>query len=67
MAAMYATLGDVAIYKCPNGHPYAVANCTRTTRPANATSVERRSAMPGMASHTLAARQHWWATRRKNV
>lgn len=29
-AEILKTQGDVGIYKCPNGHPYVVGECTRT-------------------------------------
>eukprot|EP01045_Picozoa_sp_COSAG04_P014130 COSAG04_NODE_1042_length_8586_cov_1.813833_3_plen_1024_part_01 len=56
MAAIYATLGDVAIYKCPNGHPYAVANCTRTDQPGKCSECGAPIGnAAGHRSHTLAA------------
>eukprot|EP01043_Picozoa_sp_COSAG02_P008916 COSAG02_NODE_294_length_25426_cov_719.561298_2_plen_6193_part_00 len=57
LTAMYALLGDVAIYLCPNGHRYTVANCTRTDESAICGEPGCGAAIgnaKGKKSHTLA-------------
>ena len=57
LTAMFALLGDVAIYMCPNGHKYTVANCTRTDESAICAEPGCGAAIgnaKGKKSHTLA-------------
>ena len=57
LTAMFVLMGDVAIYKCPAGHMYTVANCTRTDQsgicaePGCGKAIGNKK---GASSHTLA-------------
>lgn len=55
LLALLATQKDVAIYKCPNGHPYVVDHCTRTDQAATCECGAPIGNAVGEKSHTLAA------------
>eukprot|EP01052_Picozoa_sp_SAG31_P003961 SAG31_NODE_158_length_21979_cov_6.851691_2_plen_3236_part_00 len=59
LAMILKTQGDVGIYKCENGHPYLVGQCTRTQQAALCPCGAPIGNAKGKAGHTMAKGNHF--------
>lgn len=59
LAEILKTQGDVGIYKCPNGHPYLVGQCTRPSQKATCFCGASIGNAKGKSAHTMAGGNHF--------